>query len=137
MDQADILSEGKEAEIAANLAKLEQKTRDQLVVVTTPDLKGETIEQFGLRLGNGWGVGQRELDNGVLLIVAPNERKVRIEVGCGLEALLTNDRASRIIENSLIPRLREGDYERAVKTGVADISTVLLSDRRRPARAAE
>jgi uncharacterized protein len=102
------------------------------VVVTLPDLGGASIEQVGLRLGRGWGIGQKGLDNGVLLIVAPNDRRVRIEVGCGLEGLLTDARASALIQHMLIPLFWKGAYDRAAEAGVAAIEAILQSDPRRP-----
>jgi uncharacterized membrane protein YgcG len=132
VDDAQLLSPSAEAGLVKTLARLEQQTSDQLVVVTVPDLKGEAIESFGLRVGRAWGIGQKVLDNGVLLIVAPNERMVRIEVGCGLEGLLTDERAKAIIDDALLPRLRASDFEGAAETGVHEISRLLLSDRVRP-----
>lgn len=132
VDNAHILSAAEQRRLDVRLAALERRTTDQLVVVTLPDLGGYSIEQVGLRLGRGWGIGQRELDNGVLLIVAPNDRQVRIEVGCGLEGLLTDARASAIIQQKLIPLLRGGAYDRAAETGVAAIEAILGSDLRRP-----
>lgn len=118
--------------MSRELADLESRTRDQLVVVTTPRLNGETIEQYGLRLGNGWGIGQKDLHNGVLLIVVPEDRKVRIEVGCGLEGLLTDRRAAAVIDDVLLPRLRRGAYEDAISSGTRAIGHILEQDSRRP-----
>ena len=132
VDQADLLAPAAEAAVTRQLAALEARTRDQLVVVTTPDLHGEPIEEFGLRLGDRWGIGQRDLDNGVLLIVAPNERKTRIEVGCGLERLLTDTKATEIIDQSLLPRFRDSDFQTGITAGVDAIIRVLESDTRRP-----
>jgi uncharacterized protein len=132
VDNADLLSAATETEVTRDLAAFEQRTSDQVVVVTTASLEGESIERFGRRLGNGWGIGQEKLDNGVLLLIATNERKVRIEVGCGLEGLLTDDRAAAIIDQALLPLLRAGDFDRAVKAGVARILEVLASEARRP-----
>lgn len=134
VDGAQILSAGTEARLIRQSEELEAKTLDQLVVVTIPALDGEAIEAFGLRAGRGWGVGQARLDNGVLLIVAPNDRKVRIEVGCGLEGLLTDERAAAIIELALLPRLRSGQYDEAMQAGASEIITILRSEVRRPMR---
>jgi uncharacterized protein len=84
-DEASLLKAGDRAVIEAELAALEQKSTDQLVVVTLNSLQGYTIEDFGYQLGRKWGIGQKGKDNGILLIVAPNEHKVRIEVGRGLD----------------------------------------------------
>ena len=94
---------------------------DQVVVVTLPSLQGFTIEDFGYQLGRHWGIGTKEKDNGVLLIVAPNERKVRIEVGRGLEPLLTDAMSNVIINGAILPRFRSGDYAGGIKEGVKGI----------------
>src|SRR5690606_31329664 len=88
VDEANLLQPAEEAALTEKLAALEQGSSDQLVVVTVPDLQGYEIEEYGYQLGRHWGIGQNETNNGVLLIVAPNERKVRIEVGYGLEGIL-------------------------------------------------
>jgi uncharacterized protein len=133
MDNANLIPAEDEARLTARLAALEKSTRDQMVVVTLPSLQGESIEALALRLGNGWGIGQKELDNGVLLIVAPAERKVRIEVGTGLEGLLTDPRAKAILNERVIPRICAGEAA-AITTAVDEISKVLEQDRRRPQR---
>ncbi|HET9638499.1 MAG TPA: TPM domain-containing protein [Allosphingosinicella sp.] len=132
VDQADILPGEAEAALTARLAALEAATADQLVVVTWPSLGGESIEKLGLRLGNGWGIGQKYLDNGVLLIVAPNDRRARIEVGTGLEGLLTDDIASRIIDRQMAPHFRQGSYPEGIRAGVLAIEGILQSDPKRP-----
>jgi uncharacterized protein len=132
VDGADLLGTSVEGELDTRSAALERKTSDQLVVVTTPDLEGRRIEAFGLALGRGWGVGQKSLNNGVLLIIAPKERQVRIEVGYGLEGLLTDARAKQIIDQAMLPQLRKGDYEAAARAGVHEIVETLESDIARP-----
>jgi uncharacterized protein len=132
MDQAGILSEASEAALTARLEALERSTSDQLVVVTLTGLEGERIDELGLRLGNGWGVGQKGLDNGVLLIVAPVEKQARIEVGKGLEGLLTDERAARIMEDHIVAGCGEERCELGIADGVAAIVATLESDKRRP-----
>jgi len=110
---------------------LEKTTSDQLVIVTLPSLEGRTIEDVGLSLGRRWGVGQKELDNGVLLLVAPNERRVRIEVGYGLEELLTDESAAAIIRDQ-VPLFRSGKYADAIILGVDRIDALLRSKAQRP-----
>lgn len=110
---------------------LEKTTSDQLVVVTLPSLDGQTIETVGLTLGRRWGVGQKDLDNGVLLLVAPNERRVRIEVGYGLEALLTDERAGAIIREQ-VELFRKGRSAEAIVLGVDRIDALLRSNAERP-----
>jgi uncharacterized protein len=91
-------------------------------------LQGHTIEDFGYQLGRHWGIGTAKLDNGVLLIVAPNERKVRIEVGYGLEPILTDALTKIIIENAILPRFREGNFPGGIKDGVRDLALALTGD---------
>jgi uncharacterized protein len=132
VDKADMLSPAAEAKLTASLSALEGRTRDQLVVVTLPGLGGRPIEDFGLDLGRCWGVGQKGLDNGVLLIVARADRKVRIEVGYGLENLLRDEVAGEIIRDPILPAFRKGEFQRGIEAGVQRIEAVLLSDRHRP-----
>ena len=100
VDDAGLLSYPDKVSITADLKALEDKSSDQLIVVTLPSLQGYPIEEFGYRLGRHWGIGTAKLDNGVVLIVAPKERKVRIEVGTGLEGTLTDALSRIVIENS-------------------------------------
>ena len=128
VDDANLLSYPEEVAITADLKALEDKSSDQLVVVTLPSLQGYTIEDFGYQLGRRWGIGTAKWDNGVILVVAPNERKVRIEVGRGLEGTLTDALSKIIIENAILPRFRDGDFAGGIKNGVRDIALVLTGD---------
>lgn len=128
VDNADLLSPAEEAALTEELKALEDKSSDQLVVVTLPSLQGYPIEDYGYRLGRHWGIGTAKLDNGALLIVAPNERKVRIEVGRGLEGTLTDALSRLIIESTILPRFREGDFASGIKDGVHDVTLVLTGD---------
>ncbi len=128
VDDAGLLSYPEKIAITADLKALEDKSSDQLVVVTIPSLQGYAIEDFGHQLGRKWGIGTAKFDNGVLLIVAPNERKVRVEVGTGLEGTLTDALSRIVIENSILPRFREGDFAGGIKNGVRDIALVLTGD---------
>jgi uncharacterized protein len=134
VDRANLLTPATEARLTAELAGLERRTSDQLVVVTLPSLDKRPIEEVGLDLGRCWGVGQKTLDNGVLLIVARADRKVRIEVGTGLENLLKDEMAGQIIRDTLVPAFRENRFDEGVEAGVGRIEAVLLSDTRRPQR---
>jgi uncharacterized membrane protein YgcG len=127
VDEARLLSEDDERELTTNLKALEDKNTDQVVVVTLPSLQGYSIEEYGRRLGNYWGVGTREKHNGVLLLVAPNEHKVRIEVGTGLEPVLTDSVAKKIIDENIVPRFREGNFPAGIRDGVNAILMVLAS----------
>ncbi len=128
VDQAGLLTPEDEAELTATLQSLEGTSSDQLAIVTLPSLQGFTIEDFGYKLGRHWGIGQEGKDNGVLLIVAPNERKVRIEVGKRLEPIMTDAMSRIIIENAILPGFRRGDFAGGIRAGVRDIKDVLLGD---------
>ena len=91
-------------------------------------MQGYSIEDYGYQLGRHWGIGTKQLNNGVLLIVVPNEHKVRIEVGRGLEPILTDALSKIIIENAILPKFRTGDYAGGIKDGVRDITKVLTGD---------
>jgi uncharacterized protein len=118
VDRADILPTAAEARIVAKSDALERTTGHQFVVVTVATLGGHTIEEYSRALGNSWGVGRKGANDGVLLVVAPTERKVRIEVGKGLEATLTNAEAQWIIDTDILPAFRSGDFARGIDNGV-------------------
>jgi uncharacterized protein len=118
VDRADILPAADEARIVAKAEALDHATGHQLVVVTVPSLGGHAIEDYSLALGNSWGIGRKRADDGVLLVIAPTERKVRIELGKGLEATLTNAEAQRIIDTDVLPAFRSGDFARGIDGGV-------------------
>lgn len=128
IDHGDLVSDAKELALAAKLEALERDTTDQVVVVTVPDLQGYEIEEYGYQLGRAWGIGQGDKNNGVLLIVAPRERKVRIEVGYGLEPVLTDALSALIIQNEILPSFREGSFERGIEQGVDAIDRQLRLD---------
>jgi len=128
IDHGDLISPAKEQALSDKLAALERDTTDQLVVVTVPDLQGYEIEDYGYQLGRAWGIGQAGKNNGVLLIIAPNERKVRIEVGYGLEGVLTDALSALIIQNEILPSFKEGFYERGIEQGVDAIDRQLRLD---------
>lgn len=117
VDNANLLSAATEADLTGKLEALEKTTGRQLVVVTLPDLGGLEIEEYGYRLGRDWGIGGEKADDGVLLIVAPNQRAVRIEVGYGLEPLLTDALSSVIIHSAILPKFRAGDMEGGIVAG--------------------
>ena len=128
VDEAGILDANMRQTVGAKLAAMEQKSSDQLVVVTLESLQGTSIEDYGYQLGRTWKIGQKGTNNGALLIVAPNERKVRIEVGYGLEGALTDAVTKFIIENSILPRFRAGDFPGGIARGVDDIIQVMTGD---------
>ena len=117
VDQAGLLSPADVAELDGKLAALEQRSSRQLVVATVPSLGGLEVEDYGYRLGRAWGVGQKEADNGAILLIAPNERKVRVEVGYGLEPILTDAFSNRVVEDVIVPRFKAGDMPGGIKAG--------------------
>jgi uncharacterized protein len=118
VDRADILPTADEARIVAKSDALARTTGHQFVVVTVPTLGGHAIEDYSRALGNSWSIGRKGAKDGVLLVVAPTERKVRIEVGKGLEATLTNAEAQRIIDADILPAFRSGDFVGGIDNGV-------------------
>jgi len=128
VDEAGILDAQTRATLETLSADLEAKSTDQLVVVTLKSLQGTSIEDYGYQLGRHWQIGQKDKNNGVLLIVAPNERKVRIEVGYGLEGTLTDLISNFIIQNAILPRFRSNDFPGGITRGAQDIAQVLTGD---------
>jgi uncharacterized protein len=128
VDNAHVLSAQTQADLTAKLADLETKTGRQLVVVTLPDLQGDDIEDYGYQLGRAWGIGQKGQNNGALFIVAPSEHKVRIEVGYGLEPVLTDALSSVILQTQVLPKFRAGDVQGGVVDGTNAIITQLSLD---------
>ena len=128
VDEAGLLSADDRRTLETDLRALEDKSTDQLVVYTTRSLQGYPIEDFGYQLGRTWAIGQKGKNNGAILIIAPNDRKVRIEVGRGLEPQLTDLMTKLIIENAILPAFRRNDFAGGIKAGVRDIRDVLLGD---------
>jgi uncharacterized protein len=125
VDEADLLTAPTEAQLTQELAAHERKTTEQLVVATVRSLQGYPIEDFGYQLGRHWGIGQAKLNNGAILLVAPNERAVRIEVGYGLEGRLTDALTHDIIQTQILPQFRQGQFELGVVSGARAILAAL------------
>ena len=125
VDAANILPPAEEQALTRELAQFERETRRQLVVVTVPDLQDYPIEDYGYRLGREWGIGREGEDDGAILLVAPNERKVRVEVGYGLEPYLTDGLSHLIIQSEILPRFRDGDLAGGIAAGVRAITEQL------------
>jgi uncharacterized protein len=128
VDQANVLSAAEREKLTAKLADLEQKSGIQLVVATVGSLQDQDIEPYANELFRTWKLGEKTKNNGVLLLVAPKERRVRIEVGYGLEGTLTDALSKIIIANAIAPRFKAGDFDGGVARGVDDIITVLTTD---------
>ncbi|HEX7964500.1 MAG TPA: TPM domain-containing protein [Gammaproteobacteria bacterium] len=125
VDEAGLLSGSTRAELDRKLRAFAENSGDQLVVVTVPTLDGYPIEYWGYELGRHWGIGAKDKNTGVLLIVDRDERKVRIEVGYGLEGTLTDALSDDIIRNTILPRFKQGDYDGGISAGVDAIQQVL------------
>jgi uncharacterized protein len=124
-DEAEILSSDVRRRLTDRLTEHEDRTTDQIAVLTIRTLGGESIEEYAVRVFESWKLGQRGRDNGVLIIVVPDDRQMRIEVGYGLEATLTDLLAGRIIRNIMTPRFKTGDYDGGVEAGVNAVLAVL------------
>ena len=128
VDQANIIPFSTRAQIESKLVALEDKSGIQLGVATVPSLQGSDIESFSVDLARFWKLGEAKKNNGLLLLVAPNERKVRIEVGYGLEGTMTDALSSVIIQSAIIPKFRAGDFPGGVSAGVDAIIDALTVD---------
>ncbi|WP_339842830.1 TPM domain-containing protein [uncultured Halopseudomonas sp.] len=128
VDQAEMVGPQTEARLTQMLAAHEQATGEQVVIVTVPDLQGRSIEEFGVDLGRAWGIGEADEDTGALLIVARDDRKIRIEVGYGLEGRLTDAQSSAIINSIITPAFRAGNFEQGIAEGSAAMVQVLGGD---------
>lgn len=125
VDEAGLLRPETESRIEARLARLETDTGAQLVLVTFADLQGREIEDYGYRLGRHWGIGRRQAQDGVMILVAPRERRARIEVGYGLEPVLTDALAAKIIHEDMLPAFRRGGFETGLTQGVDAVEAQL------------
>ncbi|MGH6879925.1 MAG: TPM domain-containing protein [Hypericibacter sp.] len=128
VDEAELLSGPQRAELDSKLAELETSSGTQLVVVTVNSLQGFEIGEYGVGLGRHWGIGQVGKNNGAMLIVAPNEREVRIEVGYGLEGVLTDAITSSIIQTDILPAFRSGHMDQGIVAGTDSILKALNGD---------
>jgi uncharacterized protein len=117
VDGANIIPDADEAALTQKLEALETASSRQLVVATIPSLQGYDIADFGYRLGRHWGIGQKGANNGIILLVAPNERKVRIDVGYGLEPIMTDALSHQIITQQILPAFKRNDYPGGINAG--------------------
>jgi len=124
-DNAEILSLDVRQTLTEALKAHEEKTGNQIAVLTIPSLEGESIEEYAVAIFNAWKLGQKGKDNGVLIVVSPNDRRLRIEVGYGLEGTLPDGMAGSIIRQHITPRFKTGDYNGGIRAGVSAIIQVL------------
>ncbi len=129
VDSANILSQSEKNILRTKVQKLEEQSSDQLVIVTLPSLQGYDIAEFSVELARHWKIGQKEANNGVLLVIAPKERKMRIEVGYGLEGTLPDALANNILQNSIKPYFKKGQMFKGILKGTEDIISVLLGNK--------
>lgn len=128
VDLAGVISPNTKAELDAELAGLEAATGAQVAVLVVPTLDGEAVESFGLRVVETWKLGKKGQDNGVLLLIARDDRRMRIEVGYGLEGVLPDVLCSRILNERLVPRFKTGDFDGGIREAVAAIGGVVRGD---------
>lgn len=121
-DAAGVLDAAGEEKLATRLAALEKATHHQMVVVTTPSLGGRDIGAYTLQLARRWGIGRQDWNDGVVILLAPNDRKVRIEVGSGLEKALPDAFCKQVIEQEMLPRFKRNDFVGGLERGVAAVS---------------
>ena len=124
-DYAEIISPAVETKLETRLESFTASTGNELAVVTLKSLEGDTVENTAVALFEQWGIGQKDKDNGVLLLVVPNERELKIEVGYSLEPVLTDSRAGTIIRDVITPKFKENDYDSGITDGVEAILAVL------------
>ncbi len=117
-DYAGMLSTSTKKQLDDTLRNLEQTDSTQIAVLTIPSLEGEVLEEFSIKVADQWKLGQKDFDNGVILLIAQKERKLRIEVGYGLEGSLTDLAAGRIIRNVIVPQFKAGNFDQGVSDGV-------------------
>jgi len=116
-DAADVIPDDVEARLAAKLAEFERRTLHQMVVVTLPTLAGHDVADVADHLGNTWGVGRAGHNDGIVMLVAPNDRRVRISTANGMTSLLPDEVCRRIIDEAMAPRFREGDLPGGIEAG--------------------
>jgi uncharacterized protein len=124
-DFAGILAEDTRAQISSLCDEVKKSTGAEIAVVTVSSLEGMSVEEYAVRLFKQWGIGEKEKDNGVLFLIAPNERKTRIEVGYGLEPVITDGRAGEIIRETVIPFFKTGDYNQGILQGSRRIAALI------------
>ncbi len=127
-DYAGIINSKDEEKLEALLRDVEAKTSSQVALLTISSLQGENLEDYALRVAQTWQLGQKEFDNGVLLLVAFSEKKIRIEVGYGLESIITDAKSGYIIRNYIVPAFKKGDFTGGITNGLLAISGLVTKE---------
>lgn len=127
-DLAQVMTSGQKQELTEYLTNLNNQTGIQMAVLTVPSLEGDSIEDFSFRTASAWKLGQEKEDNGALLVVSEGDRELRIEVGYGLEGLLTDAKSGLIIRNVITPHFRNGDYGTGIVEGIKNMVGVATED---------
>jgi len=127
-DFAGILGQGTEAAISSVAQQLDAKTSAQLAVVTVDTVKPLTIEQYAVELFEKWGIGQKDKDNGLLILIAVNDKKIRIETGYGLEGALPDAICSQIIYQDIVPEFKKGNFEKGVLSGTVSVASLIAKE---------
>lgn len=127
-DYGDVLSSQEEMQLERLLRDAQTKTSSQIVLLTIKSLQGENLEDYSLRVADKWKLGQKEFDNGVLLLVAMQEKKIRIEVGYGIEPIITDAKSGFIIRNLIVPYFKKGDYAQGIANGLLAITGLITKE---------
>ena len=127
-DRAGLLTQNTRTQIEGALRQFEQKTSTQVVVATFPSLEGEALEDFSIRLAEAWNIGQKDKDNGVILLIFQKEQKIRLEVGYGLEGALTDAESFRIIQETIAPFFKQNQFNQGIATGVVGIMQAVVGE---------
>ncbi len=133
-DYAGMFASQTVLDMSQYLGNYEARSGNQIVVATFPTLAGDSLEDFSIRLAEKWKIGQKGQDNGVIVLLIKNERLVRIEVGYGLEAILTDALCAQIIQQNMVPYFKKGDYDAGIKEAVSAIVNTLSEERTGPAK---
>ena len=127
-DLTGTLSRDQAAALEADLAQFEKSRGSQIAILLVPTTQPEPIEAYSIRVAEAWKLGRKGIDDGILVLVARNDRKLRIEVGRGLEGALPDVVAKRIIEETMLPRFRSGDYFGGLQDGVSQTKAIIASE---------
>ena len=127
-DYGDMISAGTEQQLEAALAELEKTDSTQVAILTIPSLEGDSLEEFSIRVADAWKVGQKKADNGVILLVSKGDHKIRIEVGYGLEGVLTDVLSGQIIDQAISPSFKNGDFDQGFALGVTAITQAVRGE---------